>query len=343
MYISRVSIPEREEIEPIAVAPKKKWRLAINIKKIYEYDLFETYIKELPEITKRELSIPLPEPPQPQKVSIPEIPPPQFLDPLDITLKGIIVVGSNEVKNRAILQDNKTKHEDTYKVGNTIEDAQLIRIFRNKVVFLRSNGQQEVLYLREQDAKLDPAYTLIDGWDSVVHKISEHEYQVDPKEFVHRVKSLGQIIDMLGLTTSYQKGTNIGVRIGILENKSLGIALGLKTSDIIQRINDMPATSTENRLEIYKNITSKKAGETIRVKLLRNKQQQTINYTLQDFELEQQDTAKRKEKAQTGIKLLKEQKKENILKQKYKFAPTVQEIRKKERRMMFEKGKATIK
>ena len=79
------------------------------------------------------------------------------------------------------------------------------------------------------------------------------------------------------------------------------------------------------------------------MKLLRNKQQQTINYTLQDFELEQQDTAKRKEKAQTGIKLLKEQKKENILKQKYKFAPTVQEIRKKERRMMFEKGKATIK
>ena len=39
------------------------------------------------------------------------------------------------------------------------EDAQLIKIFNNKAIFLRANGQQEVLYLRPKDAQLDPTYT----------------------------------------------------------------------------------------------------------------------------------------------------------------------------------------
>jgi len=98
------------------------------------------------------------------------MPKPKFLDPLDITLKGIIVLVHNDSKNRAIIADNKTNKELTYKVGSAIEDAQLIRILSNKVIFLRSNGQQEVLYLREKDAELDPVYTIIDNWDGIIQK-----------------------------------------------------------------------------------------------------------------------------------------------------------------------------
>lgn len=55
-----------------------------------------------------------------------------------------------------MIADNKTNQEGTFKVGDTVQDAQLIRIFSNKIILLRNNGQQEVLYLREQDAKLIP-------------------------------------------------------------------------------------------------------------------------------------------------------------------------------------------
>src|SRR5579872_6634754 len=211
IYISTAKVPRRESIEPTEIMPKKESKVAINIRKIYEDDLFGTYVKELAAIKPLERSIPFPQPPAQQKITIPAIPEPEFLDPLQITLKGIIVVSSNDSKNRAMVQDNKTMQEGTYKVGDIIQDAQLIRIFRNKIILLRLNGQQEVLYLREQDAKTDSAYTQVNKWEKVVKKSNDFHYFVNPDTFIEQVKNLSQFIEMVNATTAYQKGKSIGL------------------------------------------------------------------------------------------------------------------------------------
>ncbi len=340
MYVSRVPMPEREGIEPVYISPKKDHKFDINIRKIYEDDLFGTYKKELKPI-KQDFTTPFPEPPPPQATAMPEVSAPEFLDPLDITLKGIVVISRNDTKNRAIIADNKTKREDMYKVGDIIEDAQLIRIFRNKVVFLRSNGQQEVLYLREQDAKFDPAFAIIDGWDNVIQKVSENNYLIDPNEFVFRITNLAQLIDVLGLTGAYQKGKSIGCRVGNLGTESLGVYLGLQVGDIILTINDVPAINTPNRLKIYNDVIALPLHETITVELLRNKQKRILTYTLQELGADSLEGYTKKTAAQVPsvIQPLKEERREAILKQKHKFAPTMKEIRARERANMFEKGK----
>ncbi len=341
VYTSRVPVPERENIEPVYVPPKKDRKLDINIRKIYGNDLFGTYKKELKPI-KQDFTTPFPEPPQPQKASVTTAAVPKFLDPLDITLKGIVVISTNDTKNRAIIADNKTKREDIYQVGDVIEDAQLIRIFRNKVIFLRSNGQQEVLYLREQDAKFDPAFAIIDGWDNVIKKVSDNNYLINPKEFIFRVTNLAQFIDILGLTSAYQKGKSIGCRVGNFGAESLGVYLGLQTGDIILTINDMPAFNTENRLKIYNSILALQLGDFIKIELLRNRQKKMFNYTLQEFgtDTSEEYTKKSTPQIPSVIQPLKKEQKEIILKQKHKFAPTMKEIRARERHNMFEKSKA---
>ncbi len=341
MYASRVPIPEQESIEPVYIPPKKDRKLDINIRKIYEDDLFGTYKKELKPI-QQDFTTPFPEPPPPQATAMPAISAPEFLDPLDITLKGIVVISRNDTKNRAIIADNKTKREDMYKVGDIIEDAQLIRIFRNKVVFLRSNGQQEVLYLREQDAKFDPAFAIIDGWDNVIQKVSENNYFIDPKEFVFRITNLAQFIDVLGLTGAYQKGKSIGCRVGSLGPESFGAYLGLQAGDIIVTINDIPAINTPNRLKIYNDVIALSLHKTIRVELLRNRQKKVFNYTLQELGADGLEGYAKKTAAQPPpvIQPLQEEQRAAILKQKHKFAPTMKEIRARERANMFEKGKA---
>jgi type II secretory pathway component PulC len=341
MYFSRVKIPERESIDPVYVPSKKDLKLDINIRKIYEDDLFGTYIKEIKPI-QQDLVTPFPEPPSSRVTTMPTEIIPEFLEPLDITLKGIVVISTNDTKNRAIISDNKTKREDMYKVGDNIEDAQLIRIFRNKVIFLRSNGQQEVLYLREQDAKFDPAFAIFDGWDSAIKKVSDDNYLVDPKEFIFRITNLAQLIEVLGLTTAYQKGKSIGCRVGALMPKSVGVYLGLQSGDIILTINDIPATDTKNRLEIYNNIITLPLHEVITVELLRNKQKKVLKYTLQELDVDKQGYIKEAPFTQVSpiIKPLQKEQREEILRQKQKFAPTMKEIRARERANMFEKGKA---
>jgi len=348
IYIFRYPLPEKETIELTTVAlPATKEKLHINITKIYEQDIFDTYKEETPAIEEPELVEPLPEPPKSLPVSIPELPEPQFLDPINIKLKGIVVFNTDNSKNRAIIEDNKTKEENIYSVGESIEDARLIRILNNKIIIVRSNGQQEVLYLREEDAKNDPAYIIIDQWDDAVKKITESEYTINAKEFVNRINNLGQLVDALGLTTAYEKGVSIGCKIGKLDEKSVGPQIGLKTGDIILAVNKIPADTTENRLAIYQQITLLGNNGTIDVSIRRNNNEQKIHYTLQmaDGTLKN-NTSKEKETQATESKEEENKKEENKeknkfsdLKARYSFAPTMKEIRAREKQQMLTRGK----
>jgi type II secretory pathway component PulC len=337
IYVSRpkVSQPKAYDLEPEEVAPRTEQKVAINIKKIYEDDLFGTYVKEISPVRPAEASIPFPAPPAQQKITIPPMIEPEFLDPLQVTLKGIIVVSSNDSKNRAMIQDNKTTQEGTYKVGDLIQDAQLIRIFKNKIVFLRLNGQQEVLYLREQDAKTDPVYNTSHEWDLVVKKTGNSTYLINPKTFVEQIRNLTECIDLLNATTVYQQGKSVGLRIGNLSKSPFGILMGLQTGDIVLSINNIPAETTEERLAIYKNVTSLKIGNTISVKLRRKNRDITLTYTLEDFALKEEETNP-EEKLETAF--LYQKKNDTIKQQHYAFAPTLDKMKKADHHMMFQRS-----
>ncbi|HRN78375.1 MAG TPA: type II secretion system protein N [Candidatus Dependentiae bacterium] len=331
MYIARTTLSEREEIEPRELAPRKKEAtIAINISKIYENDLFDTYIKSAQQ--PAEIALPrMPEPPRPQIAPPPKALEPQFVDPLDVTLKGIVVLSAQDVKNRAIIEDNKTKKEKTYKVGDTIEDAQLIRIFGNKIILLRANGQQEVLYLREQDAQLDPMYAQLGNWHEVVQEITAYNFIINQKAFLMRIKNLAQFIDLVNLTSVYKAGQSVGCRVGQLENNSLGTALGLESGDIIVTINNIPTATTDDRLKIYKAITAMQENDEINVKILRRNNNIELTYLLQEFKKDEKSPDNKKQSEQEKVKIMRE---------RYKFAPTVQELRNQEKQFMYNHGKA---
>ena len=64
----------------------------------------------------------MPPPPVVKPAALVEIKPVQFLEPLAITLKGIMY-SSDEQHNRAIIADNKSEAQKLYKVGDALEDA----------------------------------------------------------------------------------------------------------------------------------------------------------------------------------------------------------------------------
>ncbi|TET06143.1 hypothetical protein E3J79_02975 [Candidatus Dependentiae bacterium] len=338
VWFSQERIPRRGGIEPREYPAIIKEVPTINIAKIYEHDLFDTYIE--PSAPPLLPALPLPLPPKPKPPYIPIKERPSFLEPLPITLKGIIIVSQNDAKSMATISDNRTNQEAIYKVGDTIEDAQLIRIFRNKVVFVRTNGQQEILYLREKDAQEDPVYTFLGNWEDVIDKISDTEFTVDPGLFAERVQNLAQFIDILDLTTAYKRGKNIGCRIGAIAENSLGSALGLHSGDIILTINTIPATSATDRYTIYKAVISTKTGDTIRVSIQRAGQTVALLYFLRD--------AKRPEiKLESGQIVAERAARPEEIKEKeikgmqecYTFAPTVEQIRTRERENMLRRGK----
>lgn len=339
IWFSQEKIPRRGSIEPkeypVAVITEMP---TINIAKIYTQDLFDTYKEPIEPPLIPAPALPAPPVPKPPRVPVKEKP--SFLEPLSITLKGIIIVSQDDSKSMATISDTRTNQETVYKIGDTIEDAQLIRIFRNKVIFVRSNGQQEVLYLREKDAKTDPAYAFLGGWEEVIEKISDTEFEVDPQLFTERVQNLAQFIDILDLTTAYKRGKSMGCRIGPIADNSLGVELGLAPGDIILAVNGIPATNTSDRFTIYKTVVASKINDTIIVRLQRAGQSIEISYRLQEhkrperaFEPGQIITDRAERPEQVKEKELKS------MQERYSFAPTAEKIRERERENMLRRGR----
>ena len=104
-----------------------------------------------------------------------------------------------------------------------IYDAQILKIFPNRVIVVRSNGQQETLYLREQDAKKDFSFDIEKDLESFKIVSDDGELHLPLNLFLKHVKTLGQFIEMLDLTTFIKKVSRLVVELERLVTEHLGI------------------------------------------------------------------------------------------------------------------------
>lgn len=327
-------IPEKEEIKlPQQNVPK------VDLAKIYTNDIFNTYQAPSAPATPEKPVLPaVPQPPRPEPIKPPVKPVPQLLEPLKVTLKGIMITG-NDATNMAVIEHTASKQSKNYRVGDKLEDAQLIRIMKNKVSIIRSNGQQETLYVNKRDAQLDQILSPNGDWSAIVTKTNDNAYTIDPTAFALKVRNLSQLIDLLNLTTVYKAGTSIGCRVGKGQSNGLATALGLQMGDIITKVNEIAADTTDNRYAIYQELTKLELGAVITVHITRNGIDQKIRYTLQEIDIiddEPQkptiETVVYPDKTMADIQA----EKQRIMREQYKFAPTAQELDKQMKRNMLD-------
>lgn len=287
ILFSQVSIPKRFKIEPTASVQNinRKEPSKVDCTRIHTDDLFATSAPkiEVPQEEEKNKILQIPEPPSPKSMPYLEEPKPQFLEPLPLKLKGVIVSTQDRV-SQAIIANTKSGKEELFSNGDKIEDAYILRILPNKVILIRSNGQQESLFITTADAQTEIVNLKGSSWSSIVNVISENEFIVDPESFISQITNLAQFIDVLDLATVFKRGKSLGCRIGRISSNSIGDSLGLKAGDIITKINGVEPTDTNNRIEIYNKIKTLRIGDKILVDVYRNGKIITIKYFLQLIE-----------------------------------------------------------
>lgn len=255
---------------------KKLNRVMGNIEAIFLNDIFGTFVPIEQKPVKPDFVQPIPEPTPPAPISTPEAPVMQFLPPLAITLKGLII-SSDELKNVAMIAD-ETNKEGMYHLGEKIKDGIIVKIAQNRIVLLRVNGQQEVVYLRKDDAQLEVGQK---KWEHVIKKREDNRIEIDPTKFVKNIESLGLFFDAIPLVgTAFKNGQPIGIRVSPGTQEHIGTLLGLQSHDIITAVNTISVIDQKSRVDAYNSVISKKVGETITVSLLRNNSPVTITYEL---------------------------------------------------------------
>lgn len=339
----RVKVPLRKQVEPAAdsIALPKKEISKVDPARIYNNDLFGTYIPPLPP-TAPTINIPaIPAPPSLKIAPPPPPPAPQFLDPLKITLKGILAFEDDQ-KNKVIIADEAEK-QTLYGIGDKVSDAYIVHIFENKILLIRSNGQQETIYLREIDAQNDRELSRIKNITTLVQQVNDTNFVVDPATFSAHVSSLGQLVDVLDLSSVFKKGKGFGCRIGTLTQDSLGTALGFKRGDIIRSVNGILATDTQARLAIYSMLTNLTIGALVEVTLVREGTPRIHHYTLQTLSLPEKNLsdplAAALEQELITDTILHEEQQLKILDRKRTFEPASTTYKKAEKRALFKKAK----
>ncbi len=281
-----LSIFIKKEAPIIKIAPlpstifdaKEKPVSKINIEKIYKNDLFGTY-EEKPDFPVS-LITPIPEPKIPSAITMPPTKKPELLEPLKITLKGILF--STEANKSIALIEDEAKKEQSYCIGEQIKDSQVIRIAKDKIVILRNNGQQEALFLRKEDNPLNLPKE--NRWTEVIKKIDEKTFHINPAKFTEEVSNLGQLLETLDPATIYSKGKPIGVQLGQLKENEISQNIGLQTKDIIFAVNGIKIITPEKRYEVFENIINSKIEDEIKIDLKREGQDISLTYKLMKIE-----------------------------------------------------------
>ena len=331
---------------------EKSFTTSVNITQIYQNDLFGTYIPQEIPFVKDDFDIP-PMPTLPAEI-VPQIPTPAnptFIEPLNVLLKGVIYINDDTLSSIAIVQDSVSKAEYNYRIGDFVEDAQLLKIFPHSVIVLRSNGQQETLYLRDEDAMQDINLEVNINADQVIFAKSSKPgvFQIYVPAFIEKIPSVGQFIDALDLTTVYKQGTPVGLRVGKIQQVSLAQQLGLQAEDFVKTVQGILVDTIDNRMKVFEAISILPIGSTVTVVLQRNQEEITLQYVLMDelpmnssTQTEASSTNFASSSFSDKAKQDLEDKRKEVLQQRYKFAPTLQQIETSERMNMLKNKKNGI-
>ena len=268
-------ILQKSETKNLAAAPAA----VLNLEKIYQNDVFGTYVAPIVTAVKKSFVTPIPEP---QTITFnppPEIKQVNILPPLSVSIKGIIAAADEQ--NSVVMIADETNKEKMYHMGDRLKDAEIIKISRNKAVLLRSNGQQETFYLIKEDlSSLAP-----ERWNNIVKKTNAQNYKIDPYAFSEEVETFGSFMERAAiLGIAYSQGNPIGIKIGDTKDCDVANNMGLVQSDIITSINGINTAESKNRTKLYDLITQMKVGDKIEINLLRSGQNLSMIYELAKLE-----------------------------------------------------------
>jgi type II secretion system protein C len=303
-------------------------------------DIFGTYVAPIEEAESFDIE-PLPEVPQEISITTPAEEPARFIEPLALSLTGIMHFDDARI-DRAIILDNNSKQEITYKIGDSVQDAVVAAIHPQRILLIRSNGQQEYLYLAQDEVQ--KTKNRLDGasWNNMLNQ-EKNALLIDKQEFIKEVVNLSRFIDIFDLSTAFKDGISLGSKIGSIKEKTLPYALGFRSNDIILSIDTMPVRTTTERLDLFDHIKNLPNNSYIKIQLVRNGKPFALTYKLGEIERiapeinafvsdENKLTDVKSDEDKRQYNEVSEEEKQRILKEKYKFAATVKDLENLERK-----------
>ncbi|MDJ0815820.1 MAG: type II secretion system protein GspC [Desulfobacterales bacterium] len=198
----------------------------------------------------------------------------------DLKLKLWGTVTGQDKRAYAVIEDTKAREQNLYRAGDSIQNAIVKLILREKVV-LRVDDRDEVLAMEEVRSGSRRSERTRSGSDrrkklpvsSYPRKIRLRSSQIEKA-----MENLGEIMQQANLRPHIVDGQAAGISITGIKPNAIFRKMRLRNGDVITGVNGDSIESVEDALKVVEQLSS---GSNIQLQIKRRGREQTLDYSIE--------------------------------------------------------------
>ena len=211
--------------------------------------------------------------PIPKKVNL------DTLKETDLKLKLWGTVSRQGGAAYAVIEDTKTREQNLYRTGDSIQNATVKLILREKVV-LTVNNSDEILTMEEiasggksrrPGRKNQPARKL--PVSSYSRKITLNRANIE-----NALENIGDLMNQATIRPHIEDGRPAGIAITGIRPNAIFRKMRLRNGDVITGVNGRSIESVEDAITVFEDLTS---SSEIKVDIKRRGRKQTLDYKIE--------------------------------------------------------------
>lgn len=194
------------------------------------------------------------------------------LKPTELKLKLMGTVAGAKEQAYAVIWNDGEKRENLYRIGDTIENAIVQLILREKVV-LSVNGKNEILEIeKESFTQSTDSPSPSQSEETGSKNLTLNRNQIDDA-----VQNINTLMQQVRIRPHFTGGKPDGLSLTGIRPNSLFHNMGLKSGDIITKVDGQSIESVDDALKFYQSL---KAASNVKLELKRRGQIETIDYNI---------------------------------------------------------------
>ena len=209
----------------------------------------------------------------------------ETLKPTDLKLKLFGTVTGDKNKAYAVIEETEKRRQNLYRVGDTIQNASIKMILREKVV-LRVNGKDEILGIEEvSSGSRDSGRP-----SSIANRRSQkrrpfkrsstadsQNITLDRSKIESAVNNINDLMKNVRIQPHFTDGQPDGFKLSGVRPGSFFSNMGLKSGDVITGVDGKKIESVDDAFKLYQGLQS---SSNIQLQLKRKGRQKNINYKI---------------------------------------------------------------
>ena len=227
-----------------------------------------------------------------EAVPVEEVGPIETLEETSLQLSLQGTIAGDSASARAIILDQRKRSQDIYRVGDSVQEAQIRQILRGKVI-LRHGDKDEILIMVEGKgspqpaAKVNsrrrpgrqtrrPAQTAPLAESS--GEIEEVTIPIAKDVLQNSMNDLNDLMTQVRVRPYFRRGKPEGLIVSQIKSGSVFAKLGLMNGDIIANVNGKQMSSPEEAFQFYNSL---KSGKAVSIEITRRGKKKMFTYDIQ--------------------------------------------------------------